>query len=106
LCKPEEQTECPDESAISRKFEKTKGTVRAFGLKSVFWLFLEFYRPSKLVWSGLRQVTAEYHCHEPKIAFFLKICFDCRKTPSCRLADGLDEQALANTQFDTDIIWA
>lgn len=36
LYRHEEQTECPDDNAISRKFEKTKGTVRGFGLKSVF----------------------------------------------------------------------
>lgn len=37
-----EPTEFPDERAISRKFENTKGKVRAFGLNKVFWLFLEF----------------------------------------------------------------
>lgn len=37
-------TEWPELVAISRRFEKTYGTVRGFGLKIVFWLFFEFWR--------------------------------------------------------------
>ena len=36
-------TEWPALSAISLRFEKTKGTVRAFGLNNVFCMFLEFF---------------------------------------------------------------
>jgi hypothetical protein len=37
-------TEWPELVAISRRFEKTNGRVRGFGLNRVFWLFLEFYK--------------------------------------------------------------
>ena len=37
-------TEWPELSAISLRFEKTKGTVRDFGLNNVFCMFLEFFR--------------------------------------------------------------
>ena len=36
-------TEWPELSAISLRFEKTKGTVRDFGLNNVFCMFLEFF---------------------------------------------------------------
>jgi hypothetical protein len=48
----------------------------------------------------------EHHCHQPEIAFFLEVCFDRCKAASCGLADGFDEQALTDTQFNTNIIWA
>lgn len=38
------RTEWPLLRAISFKFLKTTGSVRGFGLKRVFWLFLEFYK--------------------------------------------------------------
>lgn len=36
------RTEWPVQSAISRNFWNTNGTVSGLGLKSVFWLFFEF----------------------------------------------------------------
>ena len=36
-------TEWPELSASSLRFEKTKGTVRDFGLNNVFCMFLEFF---------------------------------------------------------------
>jgi hypothetical protein len=54
-------TEWPALRAISFKFEKTKGTVRGFGLNRVFCIFLEFFKGAGL---GVLYLTAKgvtYH---------------------------------------------
>lgn len=56
-------TEWPAVRAISFKFEKTKGTVRGFGLNRVFCIFLEFFRGVSLGVLYLTAMSATYHCH-------------------------------------------
>jgi hypothetical protein len=56
-------TEWPALRAISFKFEKTKGTVRGFGLNSVFCIFLEFFGRVSLDVSYSKAESVTCHCH-------------------------------------------
>jgi len=55
---------------MSRKLEKTKGTVRGLGLKRVFWLFFEVYE-SMLVRPGEREGLVSTIATRPRSPSFL-----------------------------------
>jgi len=99
-------TEFPVVNAISLSLAKTKGTVSGFGLNRVFWLFLEFCTTSISESPEQHIVKRTYHRDEPKISLPLQVSFDDSQTASCRLCNGLDEQTLAYSQFDTNVVWA
>jgi hypothetical protein len=96
-------TEWPELSAISLRLEKTKGTVRAFGLNNVFCMFLEFFGST---FSNLRRErkTLSYHCDQSKISLLFQVGFDELETSSRRLAYRLDEETLTNSQLDARVI--
>jgi len=63
---------------MSRKLEKTKGTVRGLGLKRVFWLFFDVYE-AVLVRPGEKNEQrgfGKYHCDETEVTLFLELCFN------------------------------
>ena len=51
-------------------------------------------------------VLIAYHSHKAEIAFLLEVGLHNRHASACGLAYSLDEQALADTKFNPDVIWA
>ena len=46
-----------------------------------------------------------YHCHQSKVSLFFQVGFDELETSSRGLAYSLDEEALADSELDTRVIW-
>lgn len=98
-------TALPLVSAISFNFEKTNGSVRGFGLNSVFWLPLEFYTTLNEL-KTRNSVVQTNHRNEPQITLLLQLSLDHSKTSACRLCDSLDQQTLSDAQLNPDVVWA
>lgn len=47
-----------------------------------------------------------YHCNEAQITFLLEVGFDCSQAASGGLCDGLEEERLADTELDPQVIGA
>jgi hypothetical protein len=98
-------TEWPELSAISLRLEKTKGTVRAFGLNSVFCMFLEFLVTHSANSRGATQgKIISYHCDQAKVSLLFQVGFDELETSSRGLAYRFDKEALSDSQLDARVI--